>query len=83
MEYKRVTATYQGREYVIEESSPEVGAYLFGFTAPTAYVAEEQRFTGPTEFDYLQDSMQECQEFAFEDYGVPLDAWRPLPPFIL
>jgi hypothetical protein len=29
--------------------------------------------------DYLQDDVEMAKEFAFEDFGVPLDSWQEAP----
>ena len=49
---------------IIEEDYPEVGVYL--------YVYEN----GQCIRDELQDNIDIFKEQAFEEYDVPLDAWR-------
>ena len=50
--------------YRIEEDLPGVGFYLRGYEA------------GVDTFDYLQDSVEICMNFAHEKFNVPLKAWR-------
>jgi len=64
-EYKRLKAKHDRINFLIEEDKPEVGAYLYVFKGGAVY-------------DYLQDSVKICQEQALEDFGVPLDAWKPI-----
>ncbi|OUJ71358.1 hypothetical protein BXP70_21605 [Hymenobacter crusticola] len=63
--YKRLKARHDGANFLIEEDKPDVGAYLYVFR-------------GSTVWDDLQNSILDCQEIALEDFGVPLDAWRPI-----
>ena len=58
-----LVATHDNRVFQIEEDAPEVGVYL--------YVFEGDRCT----HDYLQNSIELCKEFAFEDFNVPMDSW--------
>jgi hypothetical protein len=60
MEYKRLTAEYCGVGCEIEESTPEIGAYLYVFPPAGA------------SYDELQNSLAICQENALEEYGIPL-----------
>ncbi len=64
MERKRLTAEYCGIACEIEEDKPDVGAYLYIF------------LPDGTQYDYLQNSVLDCQEFALEECGVPMDHWR-------
>jgi len=57
-------ARHDGKLYAIEQDRPEVGAYL--------YVYEN----GLCIQDYLQNDVNMCIEFAYEDFGVPVDAWQ-------
>jgi len=50
--------------FKIEEDYPEVGVYL--------YVYENERCV----FDYLQDNIEICKKFAFEEFNVPIDSWK-------
>lgn len=59
-----------GRRFVIEPDAG-VGYYV--------YVFDGARCT----HDYLQDSLRQAKEFAFEEFGVPEDAWREAIPTIL
>ncbi|MDR1054432.1 MAG: hypothetical protein LBL90_01055 [Prevotellaceae bacterium] len=51
------------RIFKIEEDYLEVGAYL--------YVYENERCI----YDYLQDDIEMCKEFAFEEFNVPMNSW--------
>jgi hypothetical protein len=52
------------RVFKIEEDYPEAGAYL--------YVYVDGRCT----HDYLQDNVEMCKAFAFEEFNVPADSWE-------
>jgi hypothetical protein len=58
--------TFQDKLFRIEEDKLEVGAYL--------YVYEDSKCI----YDYLQDSIKDCMEFAFEDFGVPINSWSEI-----
>lgn len=60
---KKLIAKVDERIYVIEPDLPEVGAYLRIYE------------NGKDIADHLQDSVQDCIDFAFEDFGVPTDRW--------
>lgn len=62
---KSLIANVGSNTYIIRPDLPEVGAYLYVFE-------NEGRDVG----DYLQDTIQICIEFAFEEFAVPMDAWR-------
>lgn len=62
-------ATGNGRSFVIQFDSPEVGYYL--------YVFDE---SGRCTHDYLQDTLQAAIECATELFAVPANAWLPDPP---
>jgi hypothetical protein len=66
MEYNfNIFESIQGnRIFKIEEDYPEVGVYL--------HVYEN----GQCIYDYLQDNIATCKEFAFEEFSVPIDSWR-------
>jgi hypothetical protein len=57
---------YHSRVFRIEEESPEVGAYLF--------VYENSKCV----YDYLQNSVEDCVEFAAEEFSVPIDSWNEI-----
>jgi hypothetical protein len=57
---------YHGKLFRIEEDYPEVGAYL--------YVYEN----GKCVYDYLQNSIKDCMEFAVEQFGVPINSWNEI-----
>ncbi|WP_375417997.1 hypothetical protein [uncultured Hymenobacter sp.] len=63
MQFRLFRAQHNGLRFEIEEDLPRVGAYLY------RYEGEE------TTHDYLQDSIEDCKEFALEEFGVPLDSW--------
>jgi hypothetical protein len=67
MEYKRLTAEYRGVVCEIEESNPGIGAYLYIFMGDG------------TQYDYLQNTILDCQEFALEEFAIPLSCWQAAP----
>jgi len=71
MEYNRLTAEYCGAVCEIEEDKLGVGAYLYVFLADG------------TQYDYLQKSVLDCQEFALEEFGIPLNCWQKAPSALL
>ncbi len=60
---KHYKTEYHEQIFRIEEDYPDVGAYL--------YVFEKEK----DKYDYLQNSVKDCIEFAFEEFGVPIDSW--------
>jgi hypothetical protein len=64
MKFQIHEAEYEGKVYRIEEDYPEVGAYL--------YISENGKWLP---YDSLQDNIEMCKEFAYEDFQVPLDKW--------
>ncbi len=64
MKFKILVSRHSEKVFKIEEDFPEVGAYL--------YVFEK----GECIKDYLQDNIDLCKEFAFEEFNVPLDSWK-------
>ena len=67
MERKRLAAEYNGIICKIEEDKPEVGAYLYVF------------MPDGTQYDYLQNTLLDCQEFALEELSIPLNRWQNAP----
>jgi hypothetical protein len=63
---KKLVATVDDRIFIIEPDLPEVGAYLRIYR------------NGKDIADHLQDSVQDCIDFAQEDFGVPSDEWREM-----
>jgi len=63
IERKRLKAEYNGNTFEIAEDKPEVGAYLYAF------------ISDGRQFDYLQNSIVDCQEFALEEFNVPILNW--------
>lgn len=63
MNLKIIEATYNGRTFRIEEDYPEIGVYL--------YVFENKKCIK----DFLQNSIKDCKEIAYELYGVNDDYW--------
>lgn len=55
---------HNNRIFKIEEDYPGVGAYL--------YIYENEQCI----YDYLQDNIEMCKEFAFEEFNVPIDSWK-------
>ena len=64
MNYKRYIAKHKNIEMIIKEDLPEVGAYLF------------VSIDGKPKYDYLQNSINDCKDFAFEDFSVPQKSWK-------
>jgi hypothetical protein len=58
-----LNAVFNGLKFVIEEDNPDVGAYLYVYR------------DGNCIYDYLQNDVNMCVRFAFEDFGVPEDIW--------
>lgn len=50
--------------FKIEEDLPDVGWYLFMYE------------DGKDIYDTLQDTLKDCQEFALEEFDVPLSSWE-------
>jgi hypothetical protein len=71
MERKRLTAEYCGVVCEIEEDKPDVGAYLYVF------------LTEEIHYDYLQHSIIDCQEFALEEFDIPLNRWQAAPSILV
>ena len=63
MKFRIFIAEQDGYRYKIEEDYPEVGAYL--------YILKENECIE----DYLQNNIETCKQFAFEEYGVTIDKW--------
>lgn len=61
---KNLTAQFGNKTYVIKPSLPEIGVYL--------WIYEDSRDIA----DYLQNSVQDCIDFAFEEFGVPTELWQ-------
>jgi hypothetical protein len=59
------TAKYDGRKYEIKYGGEGVGFYLFVFSG--------DQCTN----DYLQETLELTKQFAFEEFGVPPEAWQP------
>lgn len=57
-------ARHDGKIFRIEEFSPEYGFYLFIYE------------NGECTYDYMQDTVEDCKGFAFEEFNVPLDCWK-------
>ena len=66
-----MTAEYNNLTFVIEEDLPEVGFYL--------YVYENGKCIN----DFLQDSLEECKDFALQEFNVPKNSWHRALPRIL
>lgn len=63
---KYYKTAYKGKLFRIEKDNSEVGVYL--------YVYEDGKCT----YDYLQDSIEDCMEFAVEEFGVPINSWNEI-----
>ena len=69
MNIKYYESQYDNKRFRIEGPYEDIGAYLFIFENDDVV----------NKYDYLQDTIQICMEFAFEDFNVPLDSWVELP----
>jgi hypothetical protein len=67
MELIRLQSVFNGMKFVIEQSLPSIGYYLYIYSGDKCI------------YDYLQDSVEMCKEFALEDFNVPLNSWEVLP----
>ncbi len=65
---RRLKAIHKEFSFLIREDKPEVGAYM--------YITKN----GKGFRDELQNNIDICKEQAYEDYGVPLNAWQELSP---
>gem|GEM_PF-6134133 len=36
-----------------------------------------------TQYDYLQNTILDCQEFALEEFEIPLNCWQTAPSVII
>ena len=61
--YKIYETEHEGIKLRIEESFPEVGAYLYVFKGKKCIK------------DFLQNNISVCKKFALEKYGVPINQW--------
>lgn len=52
---------------VIEEDSPDIGAYLYVYNSHGDCIA-----------DYLQDDVDSCKRQACETFGVALNNWKEI-----
>ena len=66
VKFKILEAEHNGRKYRIEEDFPEVGVYL--------YVYEGDKCT----YDYLQNDIEKCMEFALKNFYIPLNKWKSI-----
>ncbi len=64
MAYKIYEVIQGDTVYKIEEDNPGVGSYLYVFE------------NGKCIKDYLQNSIDLCKSFAFEEFGVPIERWN-------
>lgn len=63
MKNNTLRARHGSRTYIIEPDLPEIGAYLRIYEG------------GRDIADHLQDSIEDCKEFALEEFGVPPESW--------
>ena len=64
MNWKIFKTEHDGLTFKIEEDFPEVGVYL--------YVYEKEKCIK----DFLQNTILDCKQVAFEKYRVPMDKWE-------
>ena len=66
LKFKKFESEYNGLTFKIEEYLADVGSYL--------YVYKGEKCT----HDYLQNTILDCKEFAFEEFKVPMDSWMEI-----
>lgn len=54
-------------QYIIEEDLPEIGAYLYCYKS------------GECISDYLQNSIEDCKDFAQQEFGIAISSWNEIP----
>ncbi len=59
--------------FIIQEDKPEVGAYIYKVDIESKKSLE----------DYLQDSVENCIEFALEHYNIEANCWKECSKSIL
>ena len=69
MNLKTFKIEHNGLSFKIEEDYPEVGTYLYVFKNNKCIK------------DYLQNTVLDCKEIAFEQYGVPINNWEEVKIF--
>jgi hypothetical protein len=60
----KLVSHHNNQTFEIVEDLPEVGFYLYAYDSK-----------GKNTHDYLQDTLQMAKEYAFEEFGVPLESW--------
>ena len=61
--FTKLISLHNHRTFIIKESLPEVGWYLYALKGDRA------------EYDYLQDTLEMAKKCAFNKFGVPIDSW--------
>lgn len=61
---KELEIEFKGVLFKIEEDHPEVGAYLYLYK------------DGKCIKDFLQNDIENCKQFALDEYGVPKEIWK-------
>ena len=64
MNFKTISVEHEGKIFRIEEDFPDVGAYL--------YIYEKNKCI----YDFLQNNVEDCIEFALEKFKLPVHLWE-------
>ena len=60
----KLVAKHNRKTFEIVEDNPDVGFYLYVYDTNCKNT-----------HDHLQDTLEITKEFAFEEFGVPLNSW--------
>ena len=64
MSYLILVTAWDNKTFQIKEDLPDVGVYLYCYENNFCFA------------DYLQNTIEDCKEYAFQEFGVPLDSWE-------
>ena len=69
----------KNRYYIIQQDTP--GFYIYEYHNKGLFLEDlmDDTYCPQHQEDYLQDTYEIAKEFAFEDFGVPLDSWQEAP----
>lgn len=62
----KIRTIFKNRIYIIEEDLEDIGAYL--------YIFEKNKCVS----DFLQDNLEACKEYAFEEFNIPINSWKEI-----
>jgi len=65
LKQRKIFTYYQGQRFEIVEDLPEIGYYIYVYNPNNNCIS-----------DHLQDTLLTAKKFAFEKYGIPVDAWK-------